>query len=95
MQATVIQTRLDAAQGPEEETRPGATQDSVVQTSSGEARTQCVDRTECSTGICSVDKPRAAQATFVQTLPGAAQAPCGVDTSSSRIHGSLIKSTPA
>jgi hypothetical protein len=67
MQATDIQTRSGAAQGPEEVTLPGAAQDSVVQTSSGEARAQCVDRSKCSTGICSIDKPRAAQATVVQT----------------------------
>ena len=64
--ATVIQTRPGAALGPEEETRPGAAQDSVVLTSSGEAWAQCVDRSKCSTGICSADKPRAAQATVVR-----------------------------
>jgi hypothetical protein len=64
MQATVVQTYSGAAQGPVEKARPGAGQDSVVQTSPGEAHAQCLDRSECSTGICSLDT-RAAQATVV------------------------------
>jgi hypothetical protein len=56
MQATVVQTRPGSAQSPVEETRPGGAQDPVVQTSPGEAQAQCVDRSECSTGICGAYK---------------------------------------
>ncbi len=59
------------APGPVEETRLGATQDSVVQTSLGEAQAQCVKRSECSTGLYRVGKSRISTVFCFQTSPDA------------------------
>jgi hypothetical protein len=57
MQATVVQTCLDAVKGSVEETRPGA----GLQVN---LRPQCVDRSECSTSICSVVQEQHRQLLF-------------------------------
>jgi hypothetical protein len=55
MHATVVQTRPGPAKVPVEETCPGEAKDSVVSTRPGEAQApQCLDTSECSTGLCSV-----------------------------------------